>query len=298
MDELQTVVRPALVPVWNYGPGVDRRLAATRTQVFMLDSVQGEVYLLTLDHTGQSAEGEAPTLVVDSTQTVGDSAVGALKDLLWLSAGGAWTGDALLVLSTENRLLQHNLSWGLSWLPFDSENLASNVRALRPYDGRIYALSAEQDRIWRYPYDGTGFPSAEEYFTVPVPDLSGATDMAIDGAIYVLLEDGRIFKFVGGRPEPYPISGVPEPLSRPVALVSEGDMESGALYVADADEQSIIALTKDGEFIHQIKADGDAFVNLEALAIEEDSRTLFILANGRLHALALPALPEPPSELE
>ena len=296
LDELQTVVRPALVSVWDYGPGSDRRLVATRTQVFMLDTIQGEVYLLTLDHTGQSAEGEAPTLVVNSTQTVGETAVGGLKDLLWLNAGGAWAGDALLVLTQDDRLLQQNLSWGLSWVPFDTEAVTDDVRALRPYDGRIYALSPVQDQIWRFLYDGDGFDAAEEYFSVPVPDLIAAMDMAIDGAIYVLLEDGRIFKFVGGRPEPYPVTGVPKPLSRPVSIVSEGDMSSGALYVADADTQSIIALTKGGEFLHQIRAEGDAFAGLEALAIEEDSRILFVLANGRLYALALPPVPEPPSE--
>jgi len=296
LDELQTVVRPPLMPVWDYGPGTGRRLVATRTQVFLLDTTQGEVYLLTLDHTGHSAEGEAPTLVVNSTQTVGDTAVGGLKDLLWLSASGAWTGDALLVLTQDNRLLQHNMSWGLSWVPFDPEAVTGDVRALRPYDGRIYALSPEQDQIWRFLYDGDGFDSAEEFFNVPVPDLSTATEMTIDGAIYVLLEDGRIFKFVGGRPEPYPVAGVPQPLSRPVAFVSEGDMTTGALYVADADTQSIVVLSKGGEFLHQIKADGDAFADLEALAIEEDSRTLLVLANGRLYALALPPVPEPPSE--
>jgi hypothetical protein len=296
LDELQTVIRPAPELLWDFGAGRGRRLVATRTQVFLLDTTQGEVYLLTLDHTGQSTEGEAPTLVVDSTQTVGDTVVGGLKDLLWLNAAGAWTGDALLVLTTDNRLLQHNLSWGLSWMPFDGETVAGNVRALRPYDGRIYALSPDQDQIWRFLYDGVGFDSAEAYFSVPAPDLTGAADMAIDGAIYILLEDGRIFKFVGGRPEPYSIEDLPQPLDRPVAIASEGGMMGGALYVADAATQSIVALTKGGEFLHQIRADDEAFANLEALAIDEDSRTLFVLANGRLYALALPSVPAPPSE--
>jgi hypothetical protein len=75
-------------------------------------------------------------------------------------------------------------------------------------------------------------------------------------------------------------------------------MTTGALYVADAGTRSIVVLTKGGEFIHQIRAEGDAFVNLEALAIEEDSRTLFVIANGRLYAMALPMVPEPPSEPE
>jgi uncharacterized protein YjiK len=77
-----------------------------------------------------------------------------------------------------------------------------------------------------------------------------------------------------------------------VALVSEGDAVSGALYVADAAAHSIVVLDKNGQFIHQIKADGDALAGLEALAIEENSRTLYALAAGKLYALPLPPLPE------
>ena len=125
-----------------------------------------------------------------------------------------------------------------------------------------------------------------------VESLGKAVDMVIDGAVYVLLEDGRIYKFFGGEAQPFQPSGLPQSLSNPVALAVEGDAAGGALYVADADAGSIVALDKNGQFIHQIKAEGDAWAGLEALALEENSRTLYVLATGRLYALPLPPLPE------
>jgi hypothetical protein len=116
--------------------------------------------------------------------------------------------------------------------------------------------------------------------------------MTIDGAVYILLDDGKLLKFFGGEAQPYELGGLPQPLVRPVAFVNEGDTTSGALYVADADAQSIVALTKSGQFIHQFKVEGGALADLEALTIEPDSRTLYIMASGRLYALALPALPD------
>ena len=94
------------------------------------------------------------------------------------------------------------------------------------------------------------------------------------------------------------MQGLPDQFSRPVALVSEGDSTNGALYVADAGTQSIVALNKDGQFINQFKGANDSLDNLEALTIDRESRTLFALANGQLYALALPLLPEPSSGSE
>jgi hypothetical protein len=218
--------------------------------------------------------------------------------MVWLSPGNAWTSDALFILTDDNRLLQYSPSWGLSWMPFGAQVGQQEERILKSYDGKLYLLDPQQSLIWRFRFNGDGFDQRESYFSPPPPDLSTAVDMAIDGAVYVMLAEGQIYKFFGGEAEPFEIGGLPLPLVRPVALVSEGDAASGALYVADAGAQSIVALTKTGAFIHQIQADGDALSNLEALAIEMDSRTLYVLANGRLYAVALPALSEPSGTAE
>jgi hypothetical protein len=56
-----------------------------------------------------------------------------------------------------------------------------------------------------------------------------------------------------------------------------------------------VVLSKDGKFINQLKAADDILTNMEALTIDQDTRTLFVLANGHLYAMALPLLPEPPT---
>jgi hypothetical protein len=292
LDALGGAVRPELIPLWDYGAGQGRRLATSRMQVYVLDTAQNQVTRHTLNQSRQSVTGDQLVLVAYRGQRVGEEEIGGLRDMVWLSAGNAWTSDALFILTDDNRLLQHSPSWGLSWMPFDVQGEQPEERVLRSYDGKLYVLDPQQSQVWRFRFNGDGFDQRESYFSVPPPDLSTAVDMAIDGAVYVLLADGQIFKFFGGQAEPFELGALPLPLVRPVALVSEGDMVSGALYVADADAQSIVALTKTGAFIHQIQADGEALANLEALAIDMDSRTLYVLANGRLYAVALPALPE------
>jgi hypothetical protein len=293
LDQFGRVLRPEFVSLWDYGSSGDRRLVASRMQLFVLDAREDQVNQHPLNQARSRVTGEQLSLVAYRGQSVGDEEIGELRDLVWLSGGSSQAGDVLLVLTADNHLLRHSLSWGLSWVPFDSQLTPDNVTAMSPYDGKLYVLDALQNQIWRFPSSGDGFGPAEHYFAVPSPDISNAIDMTIDGAVYVLLANGQIYKFFGGESQPYQITGLPEPLQRPKALVSEGDATSGALYVVDAGAQSIVALTKAGEFIFQIKGDDDALSGLEDLAIEEESRTLFVLANGYLFSVALPTLPEP-----
>jgi hypothetical protein len=293
LDAMDTAVHPGMVLLWDYGPGQGRRLAASRMQVYVLDSATHEVTRHMLDQSYRSVTDDQYVRVAFEGQEVGEEKVGALRDIIWLPEGGAWTSGALIILTAQDDLLQHSLSWGLAWLSLDTDGLQGAVRILRSYSGKLYNLIPERSQIWRYRYSGDGFASGESYFSAPPPDLKDAVDMTIDGAVYVLLSDATIYKFFGGESQPFEISGLPEPLERPVALVSEGDAAGGALYLADAGTSSIVALSKTGEFIHQITAAGDELGGLEALALEQDSRTLFVLARGRLYALALPALPGP-----
>jgi hypothetical protein len=294
LDALDGIQRPELVLLDDYGPGQGRRLAVTRLQVYVLDIEKDQVTQHMLSQARQSASEGQHALVAYRGFSVGNAQIGELRDVVWLEAGGAWVNDALLILTDDNQLLQYSLSWGLSWVRFDTGLAHVNARVLRPFDGRLYVLDTEQNQVWRFPLSGDGFGPPEGYFAAAAPDLSSAVDMTIDGAVYILLADGRIYKFFGSEAQPYQLNGLPQPLAHPVGLVSEGDATSGALYVADAGAQSIIALSKGGQFIYQIKAEGDVLAGLQALTIEESSRTLYVLSGGRLYALALPPLPVPP----
>jgi len=290
LNALDRVFYPQLSLLWDYGPGQDRRLAAARLQVYVLDAEQDQVTRHTLDQ--ESVTADQLNLVVYRGERVGDAEVGELLDVVWLEAGGGWGRDVLLILTGDHQILQYNLSWGVSWVPFDLGLAHVNGRVMQPFDGKLYVLDPEHSQVWRFPTTGEGFGPPEGYFAAAAPDLSAAVDMVIDGAVYTLLQDGRIYKFFGGEAQPFQPAGLPQSLGNPVALAIEGDAAGGALYVADADARSIIALDKNGQFIHQIKAEGEVWAGLEALDIEENSRTLYALATGRLYALPLPPLPE------
>ncbi|RMF29636.1 MAG: hypothetical protein D6759_13495 [Chloroflexi bacterium] len=292
LDRMEGTVRVQPALLWDYGASRPYRLAVGPVQLFTLDPEAGEVVQHTLDATRANVvEKEAPVIAYRGQQ-VGEERMGALLDLVWMPAGGQRLQDALLILAERNRLLEYNPTWGLKRLALGQPPQPLVPRALGAFNGKLYILDGGSSQIWRYEPTAEGYGSPESYFVAPPPDLSQAVGMAIDGSIYVLLADGRIVKLFGGEPFPYQISGLEQPFVRPVAIALEGDKEEGAIYVADAGADRIVALSKQGAFIHQIRADGDAFAEITAMAVDGASRTLFLVARGRLFSFRLPPLPE------
>ncbi len=293
LDSFEGVQRPPLSLLWNYGPGGSRFLAASRISLYVLDSAANQVLRHDLNETRDGTLQPEPALIAYEGELVGDQVMGEPAYLVWLQAGGARTQDALFILTAENELLEYNQSWGLKRVTFDTGLTPISVRALKDFDGKLYILDPTYNQIWRFPSTGDTFGPPEGYFATTPSDLSQAIDLAIDGAVYVLLQDGQIYKFWGGQPQPFEITGLSQPLVRPVAMVVEGDQESGALYVADAGAERIVVLDKNGGFISQFRADQDLLNGLESLDIDEDNRVLYLSANGRLYSMPLPLATDP-----
>jgi hypothetical protein len=163
-------------------------------------------------------------------------------------------------------------------------------RVVGSFGGRFYVLDSGADQIWRYEPQGDTYPGQpDRYFVTPPPrSLADAQDMAIDGNIYVLYHDGPILKFFQGQRQPsFEIRGLPDDIGEAVALAVDPEGSSGVIYVADRGKKRVVVLEPDGAFQTQFRAD-DAFDALEALAVDQAARRMYVLSGGRLCAAPLP----------
>jgi len=216
--------------------------------------------------------------------------VGDLVDLVWMPLGGTRTRASLVILD-KGGLLDYDLSWTLESIPLGQGPTPLGARAIAGFGGNLYLLDIIEGQVWRYKPQGKGYGSAREsYFDKPL-DLSKAIDMAIDGNVYLLQSDGNILKFFGGQEIRFVITGLNEPLKRPVALTVDAEARRGAVYIADAGMARIVQLSPDGAFIRQFSATGDALNALEDLMVDERSGQLFVISGGRLYTARIPAGP-------
>ena len=297
IDLLDGILRLQSVRLWNFGSGtLPRRLVVRGQMAFVLDPAGGWVDSLTLPRTGEmhyadgdgvAEQGETPILV-QTGQEVDGAEVGSL-------VGCTWTTSSLLILEQGGGLIAYDPAW------VDQEGtprLTRSFLATSPvspktidsYASRLYVLDTGAGQIWRYePRDDTYPNQPTRYFvTSPPKPLAQAVDMAIDGNIYVLYEDGEILQFLQGeRQTGFVIRGVPDGGLEAVALAVDPEGNSGAVYVADVGKQRVVVLGPDGSFRAQLRTE-EAFDALEALAVDEAAGRLYVISGGSLYSAVLP----------
>jgi hypothetical protein len=296
LDLLDNIVRLSPVLLKDFGTGGGfHRIAVHGQSIFVMNPADGWVSRLTLTSSGDSVlEQDAIPVLVRTGQSVGEGRVGKLVDLVWVDLAGGRQSSGLVVLEAEGALVCYDPAWedASGKLPLKRTFLGTPPASpllIDTYEGRLYILDTAANQIRRYEPAGDTYPDQpEHYFITPPPrSLAEARDMARDGFVYILYNDGEIRKFLRGEPQPFEVRGVPNGLNQPVALAMDPHGSSGVIYVADRGNRRVVALGPDGTFWTQFYA-GEAFDALETLAVDESARLLYAVSAGRLYAARLP----------
>ncbi len=297
LDHIDQIERLTLSQLADFGSShVERRLVPSDQVLFVLDSADGWGARVSLDRPGAGSESENVLVLLRTGQQVAGEEVGQLVDCAWAGREGGRQSGALLVLEKGGGLVSYDPAWRsetgaphLARLEL-SAPLPGRPVAVGTYQGQFYVLDAAETggQIWRYRPEGNAYPrSPEPYFeTPPDKELAKAVDMAIDGHIYILYNDGTVDKFLGGELQQFEIRGVPGDIGE-VAGLAVDPRGQGTIYVADRSHNRVVELHPDGRFKAQFLADG-AFAALEALAVNEGERRLYVLDGGKLHVASLP----------
>jgi hypothetical protein len=270
-------------------------LVVEGVEVYVLDSGTNRLFHHQLDDLGETLlPDEGDVLLVAQGQQVGNVPVGNLMGMTWMPSGGNRQTSDLVVLSGDG-LLEYNPNWGMTTSALASQDAFVTPVAVSSYFGNFYVLDAQANQLLRYLPTADGYNAPPESYFLPDPpgNLSGAVDLAIDGAIYILFGDGRINKFQGGVPVEFSVTGLDAPLRSPTAIFTAPDDEIQYLYVADAGNQRIVQLEKDGRFLRQFKPSlGEAvtFANLQDIFVDEIGGRLYILDNNNLYVGNMPTV--------
>ncbi|MFA4930391.1 MAG: hypothetical protein WC570_00790 [Patescibacteria group bacterium] len=161
--------------------------------------------------------------------------------------------------------------------------------SLATYYDNLYLLSPAANQIFKYStLGGTSYSTASDYIVnAGALDLSNATSLAIDGAIYVLKSDGNIIKFIKGEASEYKLSGLPEPystLSNPNHIYTDED--SDFIYISDPNNKRILQFKKDdGSYIQQVV--GDNLGDIDYFVVNEKINTIYLLADNKIYSVII-----------
>jgi hypothetical protein len=182
-------------------------------------------------------------------------------------------------------------AWAVERLgTFDQEGF-SDVAAGDTYDFNLYLLARDSGQILKFqaglyennPEDWTGGLAQEE--------IAEATDIAVDGHVWVLLPDGRILDFFRSRLEKTIEPQVVPPLRSTTAIVAHA--ESDYLHVLGGQDGRILRMTRDGRVVQQLTTGGEQspIVGATDMVIDSASNIAYVLANNTIYTLRLPVAP-------
>jgi hypothetical protein len=269
------------------------RIVTHYPDIFILDRGTSRVYHYIVNDAGPSVTptpGDGIILRSGDTATTNSGAartVGELIDLTWVDPGGR-----LIAVDKSGAFLEYAQSKN-TWTAYPARDSSkwSRVILATNYAGNLYLVDQGQNEILKYVAAEGAWTSSVTYFAPGVNiDLTGVTDIAIDGDVWLARADGSIMRFTAGRLATFNISDLDTPVSNAVAVYTSEKINN--LYIADAGNQRIVQIDKTtGRFARQFKPRGqdhDAFSSLKALAVDEANKKFFFINGNQAYLATIP----------
>ena len=154
--------------------------------------------------------------------------------------------------------------------------------AMATYSKFLYFLDPRKNQIWKYERRNAGFTKAEIWIGGNA-DLTTAKSIAIDGAVFVL-DDNGIQKFYAGEKEAYEVKGIsPDEIRGDIIFTNQN---LAKIFILNKAERKIIILDKG-----QTEANYDRQIVLEntdnLVGLFADETQVFVLGEQKVYNIKL-----------
>lgn len=108
------------------------------------------------------------------------------------------------------------------------------ANAIASFSGSIYLLDGVIGQIYKHTSNSSGFDAGSAYITSKSINLNGSNSLAIDGALYVLQNNGQVKKLQKSKLQDFSLQNIPAPnstIDKPLKIYTDADTSS--LYILD-----------------------------------------------------------------
>lgn len=182
--------------------------------------------------------------------------------------------NTLYLLSNINDLYTANTPLdGYETTRFETDD--TKIQAISTFNSNLYSLNPTENQIYKYPKLNAGFGKGRSWIT-DGSTISTATDLYIDGTIYLLSSDGTIDNYLSGQKT----SKTFKPSITPAVTNATSfiyDSDNSRFYIIEPEQSRIIVLSDKGDLIKQITS--EQFTDLKDIQLLPGTKDLLIL-NG------------------
>lgn len=209
-------------------------------------------------------------------------------------AGATMREDGPVVIDSERAYAFDRARGEWDWEelgdPEAGEALA--VQDVDVFDFNLYLLDQQFGRILKY--TGGDYQSTPEDWTggTALGELQQATDLAIDGNIYVLLPDSKILTFYLSALDRVLTPQIMPPFDDAQSMdTAEG---SEYFYIVNSSDGRIARVSKQGELVQQFvpSEDSPALVGMRDIVVDEGTGIALLVTGDGLFTTRLPPPPD------
>jgi len=180
----------------------------------------------------------------------------------------------ILFYHSNNGLTELNIrDNSLKSLDIALNNTNAQIKELYLYSNKLYLLDIDSQQIYRHIASLSGYARGAAWIKDETINKDGMISFAVDGAIYVLKNNGEIIKFTSGYKQKFEPT-TPDPVwNKPTKLWTSN--KTDYIYVLDPGEKRLVVFDKKGKLIIQYYS--DKFNNLKDFAVNEQEKKIYLL---------------------
>lgn len=161
-------------------------------------------------------------------------------------------------------------------------------KAISAYLRYLYVLSPANKQIYKYERLTNRYGVPAEYNVNG--DLSNAVDIAIDGSIYVLKDDGTILKLFRGETQPFVIRQAATGLLKDATRIFK--VADRNFYLLDPTHARVMVLSDGGtsgesSYMKQYIIEGEQIGTLKDLYVDPDEAHLYVMDDKHVYVIDL-----------
>lgn len=117
-------------------------------------------------------------------------------------------------------------------------------------------------------------------------EFNNAKSMAIAYSIYILTSDGNLASYTSGTKDKFELDEEVGEFKNPIQVVADTDFEN--IYVADAGNRRVVAISDEGKLIKEYKAKKEErWGDIRGISASPDETKLYVLSGSRVYEVEL-----------
>ncbi len=169
-------------------------------------------------------------------------------------------------------------------LVIDDADSLTQAQIINAFATFVYVLNPQTRSLYRFSESGGAFGDPSQWLQSPLGvSFDSVVSMAIDGDVWIGTNTGQVKQFASGSDQEFAIAGISTPLSSMTQLTTSPDLQS--LYILDSEENRLLVVTKDGQFLKEYKT--VTLGGVSAIIPSEELGKIFAVSGSSVYEITL-----------